>query len=75
VAAAISNQGPDAEYFEPMLRRVVRNCDVVPDRVTADNGYFSAANVRAAEHMGSEPFISVGKTPQRWDANPANGAT
>ena len=30
-------------------------------RVTADSGYFSAANVRAAEHMGTEPFISVGK--------------
>jgi len=61
VAAALSNQGPDAEYFEPMLRRVVRNCDAVPDRVTADSGYFSAANVAAAEHMGTEPFISVGK--------------
>ena len=44
-----------------MLRRVVRNCDAVPDRVTADSGYFSAANVRAAEHVGAEPFISVGK--------------
>ena len=61
VAAALSNQAPDAEYFEPMLRRVVRNCDGVPDRVTADSGYFSAANVRAAEHLGTEPFISVGK--------------
>jgi transposase len=61
VAAAVSNQAPDAEYFEPMLRRVVRNCDAVPERVTADSGYFSSANVQAAEHMGAEPFISVGK--------------
>jgi hypothetical protein len=61
VAAALSNQGPDVEYFEPMLRRVVRNCDAVPERVTADSGYFSAANVLFAERMGSEPFISVGK--------------
>ena len=61
VAAALSNQSPDAEYFEPMLRRVVHNCDAVPDCVTADSGYFSAANVRTAERMGSEPFISVGK--------------
>jgi transposase len=61
VAAALSNQPPDAEYFEPMLRRVVRNCDAVPDCVTADSGYFSEANVRIAERMGSEPFISVGK--------------
>ena len=61
VAAAVSNQAPDCEYFEPMLRRVVRNCDAVPARVTADSGYFSAANVRAAEHLGTEPFISIGK--------------
>jgi transposase len=60
VAAALSNQGTDAEYFEPVLRRVVDNCDRAPEKVTADAGYFSAANVRAAEHLGSEPFLSVG---------------
>lgn len=60
VAAALSNQGPDVEYFEPMLRRVVDNCDAAPEKVTADAGYFSAANVRAAEHLGSEPFLAVG---------------
>jgi transposase len=61
VAAGLSNQAPDAEYFRPVLERVVENCGVAPDRVTADSGYFSAANVRAAEHLGAEPFISVGK--------------
>jgi hypothetical protein len=60
VAAALSNQAPDAEYFEPMLRRVVENCDAAPARVTADSGYFSAANVHAAEHLGTEPFIAIG---------------
>ncbi len=60
VAAALSNQGPDAQYFEPVLRRVVENCDRAPDRVTGDAGYFSADNVRAAESLGSEPFIAVG---------------
>ena len=60
VAAALSNQGPDTEYFEPMLRRVVENCDAVPNRVTADAGYFSPANVRLAESLGAEPFIAVG---------------
>jgi transposase len=71
VAAALSNQPPDAEYFEPMLRRVVHNCDAVPDCVTADSGYFSEANVRAAERMGSEPFISVGKHRNNGDQTPA----
>jgi hypothetical protein len=61
VAAAVSNQGPDSEYFVPMLRRVMKNCDAVPEHTTADSGYFSAENVCFAEHMGTEPFISVGK--------------
>ncbi len=60
VAAALSNQSPDAEYFEPMLRRVVENCGGTPERATADSGYFSADNIRAAEHLGVEPFVAVG---------------
>jgi IS5 family transposase len=69
VAAALSNQAPDAEYFMPMLDRVVDNCDAVPVCVTADSGYFSTENVRAAEHMGTEPLISVGK--HRNDGTPS----
>ncbi|HEX6032593.1 MAG TPA: IS1182 family transposase [Tepidiformaceae bacterium] len=61
VAAAVSNHAADTGYLVPMLERVVENCDAVPERTTADAGYFSASNVRAAEHMGTEPFISVGK--------------
>lgn len=68
VAAALSNQGPDFEYFEPMLRRVIANCDAVPNRVTADAGYFSPANVELAESLGAEPFIAVGG--QRRDGLP-----
>lgn len=60
VAAALSNQAPDVEYFEPMLERVVENCGAVPGRTTADSGYFSEDNVAAAESMGTEPFIAAG---------------
>jgi transposase len=60
VAVAVGNQGPDAQYFEPMLRRVVDNCNAVPAVTTADSGYFSVANVRAAEHLGTDPYIAVG---------------
>jgi hypothetical protein len=42
VAAALSNQAPDAQYFEPMLRRIVDNCDAVPAITTGDAGYFSS---------------------------------
>ncbi len=60
VAAALSNQAPDAEYFEPLLRRAIDNCNAVPAVITADAGYFSVENVAAAERLGSEPFIAVG---------------
>ena len=60
VAAALSNQGPHVQYFEPMLRRVVENCNAVPARGTGDAGCFSDANVRAAEALGCEPFLAVG---------------
>lgn len=60
VAAALSNQGPDTQYFVPLLDRVVENVDAVPARITADAGYFSVDNVAAAEALGTEPFIAVG---------------
>jgi hypothetical protein len=61
VAAVVGNQGADAQYFEPVLRRVVDNCNAAPAAATADSGYWSAENVRAAEHLGTEAYISVGK--------------
>jgi len=61
VAAALSNQAPDAEYFQPLLKRVVDNCDAVPERVTGDSGFFSSANVHYAEGLGAEPFIAVNR--------------
>jgi hypothetical protein len=60
VAAALSNQGPDVQYFEPMLERIVENCAAVPTCLTADAGYFSVDNVAAADAMGTEAFIAVG---------------
>ena len=74
VAAAVSNQGPDNEYFAPMLRRVVENCDAVPEAATADNGYLSTAAIRYAGHIGVEPFISVGRHRNDGSQNSASEA-
>lgn len=72
VAAALSNQGPDAEYLQPMLNRVVENCGRVPEKATADSGYFSSENVHHAEHLGVEPFIAVNR--HRRDGKPGDDA-
>lgn len=71
VAHALGNQAPDAEYFEPMLQRIVRTCDAVPARTTADAGYCSEANVAAAEHFGTEPFIPVERQRRHRGATPS----
>jgi transposase len=71
VAAALSNQPPDAEYFAPMLRRVAENCDALPDRATADSAYFSSENIAFAEHIGVEPFIAVNRNKR--DNRPGEG--
>jgi transposase len=72
VAAALSNQAPDAEYLQPMLNRVVENCGRVPEKATADAGYFSSENVHYAEHLGVEPFIAVNR--HRRDGKPGDEA-
>lgn len=61
VAECVSNQAPDAQYFEPMLQLVVDNCDgEAPVVVTADNGYLSKAAIDAARRHGVNPHISCG---------------
>jgi transposase len=70
VAAALSNNAADAGYFAPLLWRTAINCAAIPETVTADAGYFSEDNIRVAESLGSEPFVSVGK--HRNDGTPAD---
>ncbi|HSS00116.1 MAG TPA: IS1182 family transposase [Kofleriaceae bacterium] len=67
VAEAVTNQPPDAEHLVPMIHRAVVNCDDVPDTVTADAGYFSDGNVRAAERYGCDPYIPVDRQRRSSD--------
>jgi transposase len=62
VAQAVTNQPPDAEHFVPMLERMIANCGAAPRRTSADNGYFSEANVAAAIERGIDPYIAAGRT-------------
>lgn len=69
VAEALTNQPPDVEHLVPLIHRTVVNCDGIPERVTADAGYFSDANVRAAEHYGCDPFIPVDRQRRSADGD------
>jgi transposase len=61
VAADVSNQPPDCEHLVPMIDRVVQNCNAVPTRVSADNGYLSETNVARTTSRGVEAYIAPGR--------------
>ena len=65
VAEGVSNQAPDQEYLVPMLQRVVQNCGRPPEKLSADAGYFSHANVGACEQRGVDPYIATGREARR----------
>jgi transposase len=62
VAQGLSNQSPDAEYFIPMLDRIVENCGRVPQRALGDAGYFSESNVRRSACRGVDAYLAPGRT-------------
>ena len=59
VAVDVSNQSPDAEHFIPMLDRTIKNCGAVPEKLSADTGYFSAANVQRASCRGVDAYVAI----------------
>lgn len=59
VAVDVSNQSPDAEHFVPMLDRAIANCGAVPKKLSADTGYFSAANVQRASCRGVDAYVAI----------------
>ena len=69
VAHGVSNQPPDAEYFEPMLARAAENCGRMPATISADNGYWSERNVDFADAQRTEALIAPGrrKHHEQWD--------
>jgi len=61
VAQALTNQPPDVEHFEPLMRRAVEGCGRPPKQASLDNGYWSAENVEAAIAMGIDVYIATGR--------------
>ena len=61
VAEALTNQAPDVEHLEPMLRRTIDHTGAVPDKLSADTGYFSKQNVDACDEQGIDPYVAVGR--------------
>lgn len=61
VAHGLSNQAADNPYLPPMLDRVHDLTGSLPDKMSADAGYFSLANVENCEQRGIDAYISTGR--------------
>jgi transposase len=58
VAADVVQAANDKEQLIPMSEQVEENTGEVPDRVLADNGFFSEVNIEYTVKNHSEPFIA-----------------
>ncbi len=72
VAQAVTNQAPDVEHFVPMIDRIEQALGYVPERISADTGYYSDANVRQCEARDIDAFLAVGRTPHTQTAAAAS---
>jgi transposase len=72
VGQGASNQSPDTEYFIPMLERVQATVGQLPEKATADAGFWSPVNARWAEEHGVDAYISTQR--QRHGAPPTDPA-
>lgn len=57
VATIVSQCAADANLLVPMVLQVEANLGVLPEKTTADTGYFSAANVTDSRLAGTDLFI------------------
>lgn len=73
VAAELSNQAPDVEYFIPMLDQVLVNCEQIPDAALADAGYSSDANVRRVSARRVDVYIAPARIPHGEKKPPLDG--
>lgn len=74
VAYHATNQSPDAEHLAPMVDEIEANCGVLPDSMTADNGYWSDANDKLCEDRGIDSYIAVGRQKHGAATDPKDAA-
>ena len=66
VACALSSQPNDALAFLPLLSEIDTQFGCLPEKISADSGFYSHANVRDAESQGPECYVP----PQRRAMDP-----
>ena len=81
VAAEITQETNDKKQLIPMIAQIATNLDQKPEKVSADTGYFSEANVTDESVQGVDLYVATGRDkhsgveetrsdPPRADASP-----
>lgn len=65
VACPLSNQAPDAEYLVPVIAEVRRVTGSLPEKITADAGYWSPRNAAWCEEQEVDAYISPRRVRRR----------
>ena len=78
VAQALTNQAPDTQHFVPMINEVHRNCGQLPEKVSADSGYWSELNDAFCKDANLDAYIATGRQrrsdlPQATQGSPPPG--
>ena len=60
VAAEVHDSSADSKALPVMLESIKENTGSAPEKVLADNGYYSYENLKAIKDFGSIPYVSVG---------------
>jgi hypothetical protein len=73
VAVGVSNQAPDVEHLEPMVRRIAATAGALPDVLTTDAGYWSEDNADFCVDQGIDAYIATGRLPHGQPLPPKRG--
>jgi transposase len=71
VATYVTNRGTDKQELLPLLDQVAENLGEYPAQASADNGYYSDANVEGTAARGVEAYVATGR--QRHGTPSATG--
>jgi transposase len=65
VACEVSPLGVDSIQMEPMAMEILENTGTLPEKLSADAGYWSEANIEGLSTLGVESFVAVQRDKHR----------
>jgi hypothetical protein len=61
------------EHLPALVERIAEHLEALPDRLSADAGYFSEKNVAWTESVGVDPYFATGRMKHGSDPPKVRG--